>query len=301
MATHLISDALRDECEVERERKRRAGRIGSEEREETERKSISEETQGIRKELSGIGKIRQDVSELKQMNIDFRKLLECVEEVKVNLKIHEERLTKQDKRLDSMFKKIEAQSIDIASMREEMVKTKDRVVDTESVVTETRANLEKREDRVKKLEEKTIDQEARGRRNNLLFHGIPEKADEDCMKLSHEFIREQCKLGYPVQLERAHRIGRKKDDGKSRPVIAKFLDFTQRQAVSKARKGLKRGLGISEDLPFEVREGRRQLGPELVKARDENKKAWIIYPCRLFIDGEEVRTINPATIGGRKR
>ena len=42
------------------------------------------------------------------------------------------------------------------------------------------------------LEWKTIDHEARGRRNNLLFHGIPEVDRE----LSHKFIRDKLKLGH---------------------------------------------------------------------------------------------------------
>ena len=88
---------------------------------------------------------------------------------------------------------------------------------------------------MKQLEWKTIDHEARGRRNNLLFHGIPEVYREYCAQMSHNFMRDKLKLLHTVTIERAHRIG-PREAGKNRPLIAKFLDFNQR--MSKARKNL---------------------------------------------------------------
>ena len=307
MSSH-DSDVFRDamesdkECEIERDLKRKASRIGSQEREENERKMIVDELKEIRKQFIDIQQMKKDIYDIKVSSEEVRTVIQAVAEVKVSLGVVEERLTNQDKRIDSMFKRIDAQSKEMESLRHEMVKTKDRVVDTEAAVTDTREKVESREGRVKHLEWKTIDHEARGRRNNLLFHGIPEVEREDCAQLSHNFIQNKLKLGHAVTIERAHRIGPKKA-GENRPIIAKFLDFNQRKEVSTARKNLpqRSDFGVSEDLPREVREGRKMLIQDLIKEREAGHTAWIVYPCRLFVNGKEKRVINPATITVRAR
>ena len=58
---------------------------------------------------------------------------------------------------------------------------------------------------------------------------------------------------------------------------------------------------LSEDFPREVRGGRKLLFPDLIAAREAEHTAWIVYPCRLFMNGKEKRVINPATINVRAR
>ena len=42
------------------------------------------------------------------------------------------------------------------------------------------------------VQEKLIDQEARGRRNNLLIHGLKESEGEDCVGRAKDFFRTKC-------------------------------------------------------------------------------------------------------------
>ena len=93
-----------------------------------------------------------------------------------------------------------------------------------------------------------------------------------------------------MEIERAHRLGAKRHDAeKPRPLIARFLDFKDKMAVKEGRVNLSRDLGISEDLPFAIRQARRRLHDDLEKAKSEGKVAWISYPARLFVDYKEVR------------
>ena len=43
--------------------------------------------------------------------------------------------------------------------------------------------------KIKEMERKLIDFEARGRRNNLLFHGIAETSNEDCVNLVKNVLK----------------------------------------------------------------------------------------------------------------
>ena len=53
-----------------------------------------------------------------------------------------------------------------------------------------------------------------------------------------------------IEIERAHRLGRKRDDGKPRPIVAKFLRYQDKEFIRKKAyllKGTK--FGIAEQFP----------------------------------------------------
>ena len=140
-----------------------------------------------------------------------------------------------------------------------------------------------------------IDQEARGRRNNLLIHGLKESEGEDCVSKAKDFFRTECRVNTEVIIERAHRIGgRRQTPGKPRPLIVRFLDYNHRQLVKEGRQHLQTGYGISDDLPREVREARKELYQEVRDAKALGKEAWISYPARLYIDGTLIRSVKPS-------
>ena len=74
-----------------------------------------------------------------------------------------------------------------------------------TVIGELKEELSDYKRRVDSLEFRVIDQEARGRRNNLLFHGVAEGHGEDCLKIARDIIR-NCNLSGDVRIERAHRV-----------------------------------------------------------------------------------------------
>ena len=85
--------------------------------------------------------------------------------------------------------------------------------------------LKSYDDRIKLLEYKSIDIEARGRRNNLLFYGFSEMRNEDCVVKIGDFVCEKFDLRPDaVVIERAHRVGKFKQS-KTRPIIAAFRDY----------------------------------------------------------------------------
>ena len=95
------------------------------------------------------------------------------------------------------------------------------------------------------MKEQIAELEERHRRNNLRFMGIKEKSgvesetwDESETKVK-VFLQE--KLGLEtdeISIERAHMIG-KKEEGKRRTIIAKFLNYKQREKMINKYKKLK--------------------------------------------------------------
>ena len=78
-------------------------------------------------------------------------------------------------------------------------------------------------------------------------------------------------------------------------MAAKFADRGVRDTVMRTKKDLPEGFGMTNDFPPEIRAGRSVLIPKMIKAKQEKKEAYIVYPCRLFIDGREVERIDPAS------
>ena len=249
---------------------------------------------GIKELKDMILSMQNDITDLKSKQVDILKVVQDVEVVKEGLQEVKRRTTDLEKKVDRLFQRIEGQGKELHSVQENIVKTKDRVVDTEDRVRQLDMKEEGREKRMFAVEGRTIDQEARGRRANLIFHGIPDKEERhEGKKVASEFIKKELKIDHPIAIDKAHRIGQK-IDGKDRPLIVKFIEHEQLLEVSKARTKLPSGMGISQDMPFEVRAGRRRLIPKLIEARDAGKSAVIAYPCRLIIDNKEVEVINPA-------
>ena len=87
-----------------------------------------------------------------------------------------------------------------------------------------------------------------------------------------------------VQIERAHRIGSKRAD--NCPIIVKFSRFKDRDFIlRRAKEQLKSNssFAINEDFSEGVMCQRRELGEELLKARDNGRYASMRYD-KLVID-----------------
>jgi hypothetical protein len=86
-----------------------------------------------------------------------------------------------------------------------------------------------------------------------------------------------------IKIEKAYRLGRKKDGAtRPRPIVVKFGSY-EREMVRNLSKRLKgTNFGISPHYPPEVLEKRRKLIPVMLKQRQENKKAYIVGVTSLF-------------------
>lgn len=245
--------------------------MGGESRDES--REAKRRREGSQDSDSGSG-LREELVKLKDEVANMRALVEKLVANTANM----------DKRFEEMEKKLDRQRDETVALREEI----ERNAREREKMEET---AKKNEVMIEQLRDRLIEQEARSRRNNLVFHGIDEASDEDCV----ERLRKVLKIGKDIKIERAHRLGRRRaGNQKPRPIIAKFLDYNDRQRVWNDRK-TRQNIFTAEDFPAEIREARRMLSPDVKAARDAGKQAWVVYPARLLVDGRCVKEIRPSS------
>ena len=126
--------------------------------------------------------------------------------------------------------------------------------------------------------------ENQSRRNNIRIDGIPElpgetwtQTENQVRETLHTKLRMTEVEAERVEIERAHRVGPQKKD-KTRTVVLKLTKFKDREAIIKqAREAKIPGLYVNEDFSQRVIDKRKQLFPELKKARMEGKIAYLSY------------------------
>lgn len=243
---------------------------------------IDEKLERVLEAVGGIGK------ELEGLRGTVAKILRSTSEHETRLKKIEDSLGKQDSKMTNLNKSVSAFEKRVGDIEVKLNRVDKTVKSGDSVGY-----------KMKEMESKLIDFEARGRRNNLLFHGILESNSEDCVQLVKNVMKVNCGVRGEVVIERAHRLGPVRRGGrkagKPRPIIARLLDYNDVVAAKKGKKNLPTGISITDDLPAEIREARGKLVPELQDLKRQNKNAWIAYPARLMLDGEEVRRVEPVT------
>ena len=119
--------------------------------------------------------------------------------------------------------------------------------------------------RIDKLEYLVDRQEQYSRRNCLLVHGIADINDENTDDLVLKTINEKLDIDITEnEIDRSHRIGKKKDGQRPRPIIVKLRRYNTRKKVSASKRKLKgTGVSIAESLSVKRME-------QLNKAREEH-------------------------------
>ena len=189
---------------------------------------------------------------------------------------------------------IEGQVYDITKTLKEVVGDKR---DPTSRLTENRVSDEVLE-RMESVESQVIDLEARGRRNNLIIHGLDEEDGEDCRNVVNDFIHRGCHLDERVVIERVHRIGKRRTRTSrptARPMIVKFLDYQEKQMVKAGAKHIPKGMYMTDDFPHAVRQARKELAGELAEAWKKGLDSYIRYPAVLVVGGIVKRTVQPVS------
>lgn len=148
----------------------------------------------------------------------------------------------------------------------------------------------------KRLNDKIISIESQSRRNNLLLCGVKETDDQTPASLLRDMNKLISLLNLPdgitadeIKIERIHRKGTKRDDGKPRQIIMKFMSYIHRNAVWNSRSQLRKIEGakelfLAEDFPDEIEKIRRNFYPIVKAAKDSNLKAHINYN-KVIVDG----------------
>ena len=99
--------------------------------------------------------------------------------------------------------------------------------------------------KIDKLENLVDREEQYSRRNCLLVHGIAETNDENTDDLVLTTINEKLDVDIAEnEIDRSHRIGRKKDGQRPRPIIVKLTRYNNRNKVFASKRKLK-GTGVS--------------------------------------------------------
>ena len=169
--------------------------------------------------------------------------------------------------IDEIYKKFEDYEKERKEKDEEIKNLKADVTNLRIQINEQNHTLDKHEQY--------------SRRNCLLLHGVAENKNESTddvvMKTTHEKMGEEIR---GTDIDRTHRIGKAKSDGKSRPIIIKFVRYNTRNKVFRKKKQLKgSGVSITESLTA------RKIS-QLKKAREEHefKNVWSVDGRIMYLD-----------------
>ena len=135
--------------------------------------------------------------------------------------------------------------------------------------------------------------ENQSRRNNIHVSGIPESPGETWND-SENKVQEAIKSSLGLEIERAHRVDKRKKVGgkqskeekeKPRTNVCKLKDWKQRESVIReARKVKPKGFYIAEDLARSTLRKREEQIEAMKKARDAGKRAYFILDCLIIRD-----------------
>ena len=137
-----------------------------------------------------------------------------------------------------------------------------------------------------------IDLQWRSMRDNLVFYAIPETPDENCDTTLRKFFVKELGVTEDIELARAHRMG-KHESGKTRPIVAKFHRYQQRETIRSAGRRLAgKRFGVSEQIPKEWQEKRKPLLPLYKNAKKQGKRARFVGD-KLLVEGHFVTVDSP--------
>ncbi|MCG7877395.1 MAG: hypothetical protein N0C90_13810 [Candidatus Thiodiazotropha endolucinida] len=202
-----------------------------------------------------------------------------------------------DEKLDTIF-----------TCLREVKATNQRLLNAEQIVHEIRETTLHNSERIDILAYKSLDLEARQRRNNLIFWGIPEVISENCLTVLSEFLTDKLELdSESICIQRAHRVGKPLNPRRTyigqaagkrnhRPLIALFRDYQDVELILSNTTKLKgSSFGINRDYPPEIVSARKTLFQEkkALKSANPNSRVSIQYPAKLMKDGHLVKDMFP--------
>ena len=130
----------------------------------------------------------------------------------------------------------------------------------------------------------------------MRFYGISEEGEaEDTKETLLKCLENRFKMANArdIEFQRVHRLGKRSDKkGKPRVIIARFLRYTDREAVFSLRASLDKEseVGIGPDLPKDVVDMRKPCSVALCSvALSDICSLWsdsycsVVYHCNLFL------------------
>lgn len=142
------------------------------------------------------------------------------------------------------------------------------------------------------LHTKDLYLEAYSRRENIKFNNIREEVErEDTEEVLRNFLENEIGLrdARSVEIQRVHRLGKKKEDSRPRPILARFLRYKDCENILALGHRL-RGTNYQmfTDLPSEIVKRRKEQMPTLKRAKQRGIPASFsrAEPDKLYIRGK---------------
>lgn len=231
------------------------------------------------------------INDVKQIKVSLAKLDKIEQTVNmINLKV-----TELETKVNAIDVRVDGMERSCTFMSDENDDRKKDLEIARGEIKTLKTNCKTLEDQNTKLESKLTDLESRSMRENLLFYGIPEVGEnENCEQLVKQLCTDKLNLpdAKDFLMDRVHRVGVHKQN-KSRPIVAKFHYFRDRETVRKrsydCSDALKQAnLGIGMQWPQQVREARKSLYPVMQREKQNGKEVRMVRD-KLFINGREYR------------
>ena len=141
------------------------------------------------------------------------------------------------------------------------------------------------QDRINELSSKDLYLEAYSRREDIKFFSIPEEQDEDIEEFLRNYMEQN--LGYrnarSVEIQRVHRLPKRRNDSGRKPIIAKFLrykDVKDILALGRRLEGTK--YQMFRDLPQEIIKRRKEQMPAFKNARKKGVKVHLVEVSQIY-------------------
>ena len=172
-----------------------------------------------------------------------------------------------------------------ASLNDHQEQTSHALTDLQEANDDLQAKL-------KEIEDKNLYLEAYSRRENIIFEHVLQATDkEDTESVLRTFL--EMELGYKdantVEIQRGHPLGKKSDEQKPRPIIARFLRYKDCEEILSMGSRLRGStFKMYQDLPYEIVARRRKQMNTFKEARKNNIPASFSrsQPDKLFIKGK---------------
>lgn len=145
--------------------------------------------------------------------------------------------------------------------------------------------------KLKMLSYRSLDLEARSRRNNLIFRGLADVPGEKCAGMIIDFLMEEMQVEISQSdIVRAHRLGslrrsRNMYQVTRRPIIVAFKDYSLTERIMANAKYLRGStFRVEKDFPTEIAQARKNLWSKLKdeKSKHPNCKVTLVYPAKLI-------------------
>ena len=204
-----------------------------------------------------------------------------------NRKMFNERLNNLSQEIKSNYDSVKQLKDNTRYLEESLTVNRDLVEEKLNTLKSQMRSIQNEVNENKaELKEQFRIQKDRLRRNNIRAKSIEEDENETWENTENKlrsFLYDELEITDELYIERAHRVRRRKDvkfnsNNTPRTIVAKFLDYKEKEEVMRRRYKLKdTTYSVREDFSKETVEIRKKLWDQVKKLREDGKYAVIKY------------------------